>query len=233
MHIKSLVFVGLLISTAFQVSAQSGAEPAELTSLRASWTRAREQATKPVDEKYISALTALKGRLMKAEDLDAALLVDKELKKTSGAPTAPTAQSPESDDATGASITIATGDPVKILTIREGQPRLYDSAPLRVIEGITPSVAGWKFTSIPQRIQNIYDVTVTGSGVLYAFGADHTPPNQLFGPDAAKWEKCQGPARGINLKSTYRRNVKRGEVFHIEGFEISLLGKEITMANRK
>lgn len=224
MHTKLPIIIGLLIFAVLQNPAQSQAEPAELTTLRASWTRAREQATKPLDEKYVAALTALKDRLMKAGNLDAALQVDMELKQT---------QMPGTASLAGASITITTMDSIKIITLKEGQPRLYDSDPLRVIEGISPSVAGWKFTSIPQRLQNTYEVTVNYPGVVYAFGYDRTPAKELFGADVTKWEACQGPAHGTNLKVTYRRNVARGEVFRVQGFEISLAGREITRANRK
>ncbi len=233
MHTKFPIIIGLLIFSVFQVSAQSVAESAELTTLRASWTRARESAIKPIDEKYVAALTALKERLMKANNLDAALQVDKELKQISGLPSSPVTQSPESDNPPGASIAISTQDSIKIITLRAGQPRLYDSNPLRVIEGIAPSVTGWKFTSIPQRLQNNYEVTVTDPGVIYAFGYDRTPPNELFGADVTKWEVCQGPAHGTNLKVTYRRKVARGEVFRVQGFEVSLAGKEITHSNRR
>lgn len=233
MHTKLPIITGLLIFAAFQVSAQSGAEPAELTTLRASWSRAREQATKPVDEKYVAALNALKGRLTKAADLDAALQVDKELKRVSGQALDSSQQSSKVDNLNGASIAISTKDSIKIITLREGQPRLYDSDPLRVIEGISPSVTGWKFTSIPQRLQNTYEVTVNEPGLVYAFGADRTPANELFGAEATKWKKCQGPAHGINLNVTYQREVVRGEVFRIQGFEISLAGKEISTSNRK
>jgi preprotein translocase subunit SecD len=215
-----------------KVSAQSGAEPAELTQLRASWTRARDQATKPVDEKYTAALTALKERLTKAGNLEDALQVDKELKQVKGLPSESTPNSLEADNLAGASITISTQDSIKIITLRKGQPRLYDSNPLRVIEGIAPSVQGWKFTSIPQRLQNNYEVTVTAPGIVYAFGYDRTSAQDMFGADATKWQACQGPAHGINLKSTYQRKVAQGEVFRIQGFEISLAAKEITKSKR-
>jgi len=81
MYKKIAIISGLLISGVFSVSAQSADEPGEMTSLRASWTRAREQATKPIDDKYVAALTALQLRFTKAGNLDAALQVNHELKQ--------------------------------------------------------------------------------------------------------------------------------------------------------
>ncbi len=56
------------------------AEPKELSSLRDSWTKVRNQATTPIDKKYGEALEALKLRFTKAGDLASALAIDEELK---------------------------------------------------------------------------------------------------------------------------------------------------------
>ncbi|RYD47000.1 MAG: hypothetical protein EOP85_06315 [Verrucomicrobiaceae bacterium] len=58
-------------------------EVKELTALRGSWSQARQQAVKPVDSKYVTALTALKDRLVKSGNTKAAGQVEAELKKVS------------------------------------------------------------------------------------------------------------------------------------------------------
>lgn len=63
------------------VAQEPPTEPKDLTSLRASWTRARSQATDPIDRKYVDALAAMKLKLTKAGDLNGALVVEAELQK--------------------------------------------------------------------------------------------------------------------------------------------------------
>lgn len=58
-------------------------DPKELTALRESWKRARDQATLPLDKKYLDALGAMKVRLTKSGDLSGALAVDAEIKAVS------------------------------------------------------------------------------------------------------------------------------------------------------
>ncbi|RYD27811.1 MAG: hypothetical protein EOP87_20575, partial [Verrucomicrobiaceae bacterium] len=58
-----------------------GQESKELTTLRATWTQARQQALKPIDTKYAAALAALKDKLTKAGNTDGVLQVDAELGK--------------------------------------------------------------------------------------------------------------------------------------------------------
>src|SRR5580693_4210880 len=80
---KQIIIVLLLALTAEFAPSQApqSTEPAELTRLRESWQRAKEQANAPIDRKYIEALNELRTRLTKAGNLDQALLVDAELKK--------------------------------------------------------------------------------------------------------------------------------------------------------
>lgn len=63
-------------------------DPKDLALLRQSWTKAREQATAPIDKKYADALEAMKVRFTKSGDLTSALAVDTELKSLAGAKTA-------------------------------------------------------------------------------------------------------------------------------------------------
>jgi hypothetical protein len=56
-------------------------DPKELEGLRDSWTRARTQATNPIDKKYADALSSMKVKFTKEGNLEAALAVDAELKK--------------------------------------------------------------------------------------------------------------------------------------------------------
>ena len=77
-NVIHFVTVALLTAHSF---AQTVSEYSELSSLRTSWTKAREQVTLPVDKKYEAALVAMKDRLTKAGNLEAAIQVDAELKK--------------------------------------------------------------------------------------------------------------------------------------------------------
>lgn len=71
----------LFMALAITLSAQTPAEPVELTSLRQSWQRATKQATGPLDKRYQESLLALKLRLTKEGKLTEALAVESELKK--------------------------------------------------------------------------------------------------------------------------------------------------------
>lgn len=72
----TLVFASLTILA----SAQTPAEPTDLTKLRDSWQRAIHQANAPLDKKYEEALVAMKTRFTKDGKLQEALAVDNELK---------------------------------------------------------------------------------------------------------------------------------------------------------
>ena len=63
--------------------APNAAEPEDLRRLRESWQRAREQVDAPLDRKYADALVELMAKLVKAGNLQAAVLVDTEIKKVS------------------------------------------------------------------------------------------------------------------------------------------------------
>lgn len=62
------------------ILAQQSTEPTDLALLRASWTKARLQATAPIDQKYLQALEALKVQYTRAGKLEEALSVDAEMK---------------------------------------------------------------------------------------------------------------------------------------------------------
>lgn len=62
-------------------AASLAAEPTDLTKLRESWLRAVQQATTPLDKKYVDALSLLKVRYTKEGKLEDALVVDNELKQ--------------------------------------------------------------------------------------------------------------------------------------------------------
>jgi hypothetical protein len=61
--------------------AANTSEPVDLTKLRESWQRARQQAIAPLDKKYLDALAILKTKFTKAGQLDEALAIDSEIKK--------------------------------------------------------------------------------------------------------------------------------------------------------
>ena len=90
-----------------------------------------------------------------------------------------------------ATITITSPAAINILKLEPDQRRLYDSNPLRVIEKVAANLAGWQFTSIPQRIIISYQIRVNKAGVIYAFGGGSSkkPPTreQFLGDDASRW----------------------------------------------
>jgi serine/threonine protein kinase len=129
------------------------------------------------------------------------------------------------------SIILRTPDAARILPLEKGQPRLYDSNPLRVIEEIDPSLAGWQFTSIPQRIDNAYEVSVSQSGTLYAFGGLHKgyTKEDVFGKDASLWKAADQAIQGTMIKMCYSREVKAGDSFQMKAFELQLAATQITL----
>jgi serine/threonine protein kinase len=136
-----------------------------------------------------------------------------------------------SDSSKKSIITLRTPDATRVLPLEVGQPRLYDSSPLRVIEVIDPALAGWQFTSIPQRIDNEYEVSISQSGTLYAFGGRHKDATveDIFGKDAPQWQTDEKAIKGSNIKMCYRREVKAGEVIRLKAFELQLAAQKIIL----
>jgi len=134
-------------------------------------------------------------------------------------------------DDSGAAITIVTPDPVKILELKAGEPRLYDSKPLRTIESFDSNLSGWKFTSIPQRIVNSYEIIINSDGTLYVFGnpgkSKAAPAEAIFGEEAKLWQSADGAIQGVNVKWCYKRHVSKGERISLKGFEMQLAAKSI------
>jgi hypothetical protein len=137
---------------------------------------------------------------------------------------------PPKEDAAheGASIKVATQDKIRVIALKTKQPRLYDSDPLRTIDGVSPRLAGWKFTSIPQRLTMTYEIEVERPGIIYCFGAPKTSPVEAFGADAQRWKPVEGTIHGLTKVVCYQRTVAKGEKVHVEGFELALAAKEIT-----
>lgn len=71
----------ITVAFAALAAAAFAAEPADLSKLRESWQRAVQQATAPLDKKYVDALSLLKVRYTKEGKLEDALAVDAELKE--------------------------------------------------------------------------------------------------------------------------------------------------------
>jgi len=131
-------------------------------------------------------------------------------------------------------ITITAPDGIKILKLESGQPRLYDSKPLRVIEKVAENLAGWQFTSIPQRIVISYQIRVNKTGVIYAFGcgSSRKPPTreQVLGDDASRWVPDADAIEGKNVAVCFRRNVTAGETIALQSFELQLAAESIAVA---
>jgi hypothetical protein len=117
---------------------------------------------------------------------------------------------------------------VNVLALERGAPRLYDSNPMRRIEGVDASLAGWQFISIPQRVVIRYAVHVNKPGTLYAFGKNGDF-DQIFGRDRAKWEPAGGSIVGKNVGFAFRRRVTPGEEIALGGFEVQLAAESIDL----
>ena len=78
MIIRSLVILTIVSISPYVLKAE---EVVELTSLRNSWSKTRQQALKPIDAKYVAALQSLKDKFTKSGNLESAIQVDQELQK--------------------------------------------------------------------------------------------------------------------------------------------------------
>lgn len=86
---RFIATAAILLITLAAAQDDQQSEPKELTALRESWKRARDQATSPLDKKYLDALGAMKVRLTKSGDLNGALAVDAEIKAISSTASSP------------------------------------------------------------------------------------------------------------------------------------------------
>jgi len=136
---------------------------------------------------------------------------------------------PAAERIQGATIEVTTRDAIRILPLQVGEPRLYDSSPLREIEEVTAGLTGWQFTSIPQRIVNSYKIRITKGGFLYAFGGKKgaSALSEVFGDDAPKWENAEGAIAGKNVWFCARRKVAGGEELSLSSFELELAAASI------
>jgi len=140
------------------------------------------------------------------------------------------AQSSAADVTQLAAITVQTPDTIMILPLSAGQPRLYDSNPLRVVEKVRKDLLGARFISIHQRIINQYQIRVETGGILYAFGgkAKTQPSLEVFlGANDPRWVRDDGAVEGKNLVACFRRTVSAGEIITLQGFELQLAAKSI------
>ena len=80
---RAIIICALLINSLVTAQDTTTTDPKELTSLRESWTRARNLATAPIDKKYLDALAAMKVKLTRSGDLNGALAVEAEIKANS------------------------------------------------------------------------------------------------------------------------------------------------------
>ena len=102
-----------------------------------------------------------------------------------------------------------------------------------MIEKHSAKLAGWKFTSIPQRIILSYRIHANKDGVIYAFGGGsrfHPPTREEFlGADAAQWVEKPDAIEGLNIPMCFRRKVKAGETIMLQSFELALAAESIAL----
>ena len=136
---------------------------------------------------------------------------------------------PKSPVTGGASVSIRRREKIKVESMQEGQPRLYDSKPIRKIEGFSRRLYNWQFTSIPQRKVITYEVRVQKEGYIYCFGnpGSEAKVRALFKESYSAWEAVKDDIRGRMIVSCFRKYCEVGEVLHLTGFEIQLAAKEI------
>jgi len=124
---------------------------------------------------------------------------------------------------------IRSREKIKVESMQEGQPRLYDSKPIRKIEGFSRRLYNWQFTSIPQRKVITYEVRVQKEGyiiVLEILGAKQRSGLFLRNP-ILHGKRVKDDIRGRMIVSCFRKYCEVGEVLHLTGFEIQLAAKEI------
>ena len=136
---------------------------------------------------------------------------------------------PKSPVTGGASVSIRSREKIKVESMQEGQPRLYDSKPIRKIEGFSRRLYNWQFTSIPQRKVITYEIRVQKEGYIYCFGnpGSEAKVRALFKESYSAWEAVKDDIRGRMIVSCFRKYCEVGEVLHLTGFEIQLAAKEI------
>jgi hypothetical protein len=135
---------------------------------------------------------------------------------------------PPAPAAASTAITVHASTKVNVLALERGAPRLYDSNPLRRIEGFDGSLAGWQFVSIPQRVVITYAVHVNKPCTLYAFGKAGDL-DQVFGRERSKWEPAGGAIVGKNVGFALRRRVTAGDDLTFGGFEVQLAAETIEL----
>jgi hypothetical protein len=129
-------------------------------------------------------------------------------------------------------ITVRCPTKVNVLALERGAPRLYDSNPMRRIEGMDASLNGWQFVSIPQRVVIAYAVHVNKPCTLYAFGKQGDY-DQIFGKDRGKWEPAGGAIEGKMVGFAFRRRVTAGEDLSFGGFEVQIAAESIALDDPK
>ena len=212
-------------------SLASGAEPTELGTLRGRWKSARSEAVEPVDAKYREALAAMKRRFDGSGDHEAAASVELELRALSALMVESGRTARSTGDPAGASVRITTPDEVKVEPLQQGRPRLYDSDPQRVIEGVDGALSDWQFTSVPQRNVNSYRIEVRKPGTIYCFGSSRTPIEEIFGREAGMWIQAKDEIRGRALHFCYKRSFPAGARLDLAGFEVQIAAAELELVS--
>jgi hypothetical protein len=132
----------------------------------------------------------------------------------------------------GASIRVTSSTHFEVLTLKKGQPRLYNSNPMRVIEDFDRELQPGQFMSIPQRLEMKLEVQVEKSGRLIAlFGgndAKPVPADKVFIKNSPeRWKLVNGVIKGKNIIACFETIVLPGEALSLEGFELQLAAGSI------
>jgi hypothetical protein len=202
-------------------TATGGKVTPELTALKSLYEANVQTASEAIQIRYIKSLETLQDKFTKDGNLTAALAVRQELA---------VATTPSSlGTAKGAVVRVSTPDAIKVLQLKPGQPRLYDSNPLRKIEKVDPKLSTFEFTAIPQRLINSYEIIVDQPGVIYAFGAfkDNMDPEKFLGKDASRWQAADGMIQGKNVWACFQRTVVAGEAISLRSFELQIAAGSI------
>jgi len=143
----------------------------------------------------------------------------------------PSTEAPASETP-GAVVTIRSETRFNVVELHPGQPRLHDSNPLRVIEGISPELKSYQFMSIPRHLEMKLEVRVEKAGRLIAMvgGSGHKPlpPDRMFFQDQPdRWRRVDGIIKGKDIIACFETQVRSGERFRLQGFELQLSARSL------
>jgi clan AA aspartic protease (TIGR02281 family) len=132
-------------------------------------------------------------------------------------------------DPKGPMLVVSSPNGLKVSALTAGAVRLYDSQSTITVGSLSRELDGLQFTPVPRRSVVSYRILVQKPGTVYVFGQTITASAQIFGDDAANWERVDGLISGQAIKVCYQRHVSAGQKLSLQGFELSVAGDGIEL----